>query len=222
MATVVEPHRRLRLVAGPGAVLGRRLGHDPRRRAGRPRLRRAGLRRAARRDRHQPGHRDPAAGAARRSASTPTRPGRRPAGQLLADTARAALAAAEPGSGFQLAWARAFAARGPPPPRTWPSLRGWLDGVGVPAGLAIDTDLRWSLLSRPGRPRRGRARPRSRPSSTATAPPAASGRPPWPTRWCRPRSRRPRRGAGSPATRSCRTGCSARCCRASTTRRSSR
>ena len=25
-------------------------------------------------------------------------------------------------------------------------LRGWLDGDGVPAGLAIDTELRWTLL----------------------------------------------------------------------------
>ena len=41
-------HRRPRLVAGPGAVLERRLGHAARRRAGRPRLRDAGLRRPAR------------------------------------------------------------------------------------------------------------------------------------------------------------------------------
>ena len=65
--------------------------------------------------------------------------------QLLADTARAALAAAEPGSGFQLAWARGFAAAA----RTETDLavlRGWLAGTGVPAGLAIDTDLRWTLV----------------------------------------------------------------------------
>jgi aminopeptidase N len=64
---------------------------------------------------------------------------------LLADTARQALDAAEPGNGFQLAWARAFinAARGAD---DLVVLRGWLAGTGVPAGLTIDTELRWSLL----------------------------------------------------------------------------
>src|SRR5690349_12410276 len=64
---------------------------------------------------------------------------------LLADTARQAVAAAEPGSGFQLAWARAFinAARGED---DLVVLRGWLAGRGVPDGLTIDTELRWSLL----------------------------------------------------------------------------
>jgi aminopeptidase N len=65
---------------------------------------------------------------------------------MLADMARAALATAAPGSGFQLAWARAFnaAARRPEDLAT---VRSWLDGTDVPEGLAIDTDLRWSLLS---------------------------------------------------------------------------
>jgi aminopeptidase N len=65
--------------------------------------------------------------------------------QLLADSARSALALAEPGSGFQLAWARGLAASA----RTEADLailRGWLDGTGVPDGLTIDTDLRWILL----------------------------------------------------------------------------
>jgi aminopeptidase N len=70
-----------------------------------------------------------------------------PAGwQLLADTARASLAATTAGGGFQLAWARALAAAA----RTDEDLaitRGWLDGEGVPAELPIDTDLRWTLLS---------------------------------------------------------------------------
>jgi aminopeptidase N len=63
----------------------------------------------------------------------------------LAATARTALEAAEPGSGFQLAWARAFlaAARGT---EDLDVLRGWLVGEGVPAGLTVDTELRWSLL----------------------------------------------------------------------------
>ena len=65
---------------------------------------------------------------------------------LLADNARAALASAAPGSGFQLARARALNASARRPEELG-ILRGWLDGVDVPSGLAIDTDLRWSLLS---------------------------------------------------------------------------
>ncbi|AGL14966.1 aminopeptidase N [Actinoplanes sp. N902-109] len=63
----------------------------------------------------------------------------------LAATARIALAAAEPGSGFQLAWARAYigASRSD---ADLAVLRGWLEGTDVPAGLTIDTELRWSLL----------------------------------------------------------------------------
>jgi aminopeptidase N len=63
----------------------------------------------------------------------------------LAATARTALDAAEPGSGFQLAWARAFigSARGT---EDLDVLRGWLTGEGVPEGLTVDTELRWSLL----------------------------------------------------------------------------
>ncbi len=60
-------------------------------------------------------------------------------------TASAALVAAEPGSGLQLAWARAFlsSARSGSELAT---LRGWLDGVDIPDGLVIGTELRWSLL----------------------------------------------------------------------------
>ena len=65
--------------------------------------------------------------------------------RMLADAARAAVAAAEPGSGFQLAWARAFAANARTPEEL-AVLRGWLDGTDVPADLAIDTELRWTLL----------------------------------------------------------------------------
>ncbi|MCA2216743.1 aminopeptidase N [Jidongwangia harbinensis] len=63
----------------------------------------------------------------------------------LAATARTALEAAEPGSGFQLAWARAYlsASRST---ADLAVLRGWLDGEGVPPGLTVDTELRWSLL----------------------------------------------------------------------------
>jgi aminopeptidase N len=63
----------------------------------------------------------------------------------LAELSRVALTAAEPGSGWQLAWARAFisAAR---TPEEQAELRGWLSGESVPAGLVVDTELRWQLL----------------------------------------------------------------------------
>ncbi len=65
----------------------------------------------------------------------------------LIDACRDLLAAAEPGSGGQLAAARGFArlASGDADLET---LRGWLDGVRVPDGLAIDVELRWSVLRR--------------------------------------------------------------------------
>jgi aminopeptidase N len=63
----------------------------------------------------------------------------------LAETARTALFAAEAGSGFQLAWARALvsAARSDDDLAV---LRGWLTGSEVPEGLTIDTELRWAIL----------------------------------------------------------------------------
>jgi aminopeptidase N len=63
----------------------------------------------------------------------------------LARTANAALQAAEPGSGFQLAWARAYAGSARDA-EDLAVLRGWLAGEGVPEGLPIDTELRWSVL----------------------------------------------------------------------------
>jgi aminopeptidase N len=63
----------------------------------------------------------------------------------LAATARDAVAAAQPRSGLQLAWARGYASASRSPEEL-AVLRGWLDGQGVPAGLAIDTELRWRLL----------------------------------------------------------------------------
>ncbi|MFG1775807.1 aminopeptidase N [Micromonospora sp. NPDC049051] len=63
----------------------------------------------------------------------------------LARTARTALAAAEPGSGFQLTWARAYA-KAARSAEDLATLRGWLAGNDVPAGLSIDTELRWALL----------------------------------------------------------------------------
>jgi aminopeptidase N len=63
----------------------------------------------------------------------------------LARTAATAIRDAEPGSGFQLAWARAFASAARSE-EDLATLRGWLDGVEVPAGLTVDTELRWSVL----------------------------------------------------------------------------
>ncbi|MFC0530860.1 aminopeptidase N [Phytohabitans kaempferiae] len=63
----------------------------------------------------------------------------------LASAARNAVAAAEPGSGFQLAWARAYASASRDA-ADLAVLHGWLDGAGVPEGLTIDTELRWSLV----------------------------------------------------------------------------
>jgi len=65
--------------------------------------------------------------------------------QQLTDTARETYLAAEPGSGLQLAWVRAFV--GSARERVDLDLmRGWLDGVGIPKGLKVDTELRWTLL----------------------------------------------------------------------------
>ncbi|MDI1464327.1 aminopeptidase N [Catellatospora sp. KI3] len=63
----------------------------------------------------------------------------------LADAARAAMETAEPGSGFQLGWARAFitASRSR---ADLDVLRGWLAGDGVPEGISIVGELRWQLV----------------------------------------------------------------------------
>jgi aminopeptidase N len=63
----------------------------------------------------------------------------------LAATAREAVAATAPGSGLQLAWARAYA-RAARSEAELAVLRDWLAGVDVPPGLVVDTELRWSLL----------------------------------------------------------------------------
>ncbi|WP_091442607.1 aminopeptidase N [Micromonospora yangpuensis] len=63
----------------------------------------------------------------------------------LSRAAKATLAGTEPGSGFQLAWARGYASTARSA-EDLATLRGWLDGTGAPQGLTIDTELRWSLL----------------------------------------------------------------------------
>ncbi|MGW0173966.1 aminopeptidase N [Rhodococcus sp. NPDC003322] len=58
----------------------------------------------------------------------------------------AALQAADPGSGSQLAWARAVAAAAMVDGRRAADIRATLDGTApAPSGLALDPDLRWSL-----------------------------------------------------------------------------
>ncbi len=63
---------------------------------------------------------------------------------LLASTARRTMAEAKPGSGFQLAWARAYASASRSEPE-YDLLREWLNGD-APDGLAVDTELRWRLV----------------------------------------------------------------------------
>jgi aminopeptidase N len=65
---------------------------------------------------------------------------------MLADSARAALETAEPGSDAQLQWSRtlATAARSEEHAQV---LRGLLDGSHVPEGLAVDADARWAFLN---------------------------------------------------------------------------
>jgi aminopeptidase N len=65
----------------------------------------------------------------------------------LATAMAGALAAAAPGSDQQVVFARAFAYAARTPAHT-AAIAGWLDGEGTPDGLAIDTDLRWTLLLR--------------------------------------------------------------------------
>jgi aminopeptidase N len=65
--------------------------------------------------------------------------------RLLADTSREQLANAEPGSGFQLMWARMYATAAVEE-SDLRVLGGWLDGIGVPDGLTLAADLRWAVL----------------------------------------------------------------------------
>jgi aminopeptidase N len=72
-------------------------------------------------------------------------PERRPAAlEILAQACDRLLASAPVGSSRQLAAARGLIGASVDVGR----LRGWLDGEGVPDGLAIDADLRWLILYR--------------------------------------------------------------------------
>jgi aminopeptidase N len=63
----------------------------------------------------------------------------------LNTAARETMLAAEPGSGVQLLWTRTFISSARDA-ETLAELKGWLDGVGVPAGLTIAGELRWLLV----------------------------------------------------------------------------
>ncbi|WP_199041266.1 aminopeptidase N [Glycomyces salinus] len=63
-----------------------------------------------------------------------------------ARAAEGAMASAEPGSDQQRSWTKAYASSSRSQ-EDLARLRGWLEGADVPEGLAVDADLRWSLLT---------------------------------------------------------------------------
>ncbi|QPZ38013.1 aminopeptidase N [Paramicrobacterium chengjingii] len=64
------------------------------------------------------------------------------------DTTWSGVFAAEPGSGHQLAWARALATAAAHDEGRADGIRAILDGTGdTPAGLSLDADLRWMLVA---------------------------------------------------------------------------
>ena len=71
---------------------------------------------------------------------------------------RELLMTAEPGDDHQLSFARAYASAAHSD-QALSDLEALLDGSLVIDGLAVDTDLRWTLLSGPGQERPGRRRP---------------------------------------------------------------
>ena len=68
------------------------------------------------------------------------------AGQAFSTAALQALGESEPGSDFQLAWARAFASAARSDDHV-ARVRGLLDGSASYEGLQVDTELRWHLVS---------------------------------------------------------------------------
>jgi len=71
---------------------------------------------------------------------------RRALNEFFVDGLSSLLAQAEPESDHQLALARALATSAESSATT-SVLRSWLDGSAVPSGLAVDTDLRWHLVT---------------------------------------------------------------------------
>jgi len=97
----------------------------------------------------------------------------------LADAARETLTTSKPGTGFQLAWARAYLSA-ISEPADLDTVAGWLDGENVPPGLAIDTEMRWNVLhvlvssGRAGEPEISRELDRDRTASGEIAAATAS------------------------------------------------
>ena len=141
LATVVRHIAGFELAAGPGAVLDRGLGHGARRGDAGPRLPGAGARGPARRADINlvTATLRQAAGALAFYADPPWAPTGWAATPRTAEAVSAA-----PGSGPS--WPGPGPSSGPPARRRPGRLRGWLDGVGLPAGLTVDTELRWAML----------------------------------------------------------------------------
>ena len=147
LATPVDASRHARRLARPGAVLGRGVGHDPRRRDARHRLRRP---RAA-----QHRHRDRRLGPQPRSPGSPrsatnfyTAPANRDARQgrvgegaarPRSTRPRPAATTSSPSSGTSPSRRAA--------PQALDQIEGLLDGSLTLEGLDVDQDLRWVLLT---------------------------------------------------------------------------
>ena len=147
-------HRHARRLARPRPVLGRRLGHDPRRRDDRDRLRDARAQRHRHRDRPVRRQPDPDVRRPGGRRSTPPRPPRGAARDLGAGSARAA--GARRAGQRPPAVLRPRLRRGRPQRRrAGRSRRRCSTAPLVLDGLAVDTDLRWTLLN--GLAKNGRA-----------------------------------------------------------------
>ena len=200
MATVVEHIAGFDYSLAAGAVLGGRLGHGPRRRAGRPRLparwSAPGL----------PAERDInlVTATLRQAQSALTfyaDPAWAPTGWAAAGRRRPAprCAPPTPGSGFQLAWARAFAAAARTDDGPGRAARLAATARTCRPGLTIDTDLRWGCCSRWSRT--GAADPaeiEAELDRDRTASGERAGRA-GPRAGADRRRRRPRPGVGSPS-----------------------
>ena len=187
-----------RRLAGPGAVLGRGVGHDPRRRDDGVRLRHAGAGQHRDRDRRVRRH--------GRSRTTPppainlySHPSRRDELRARWETGvRELLMAAEPGSDHQLTFARAYAAAAHSE-QAVADLDGLLDGSLVDRRARHRHRPALGAGDRPGPGRRAPTRPGSTRSSSATAPSPARSTPPRPGP--RARTPRPRRAPGRTSPR---------------------
>ena len=194
---------------GPRGLLDGDLGHVPRRRAVRRGLRRAGAVDGGRRVRSGRRAHRARSGRQRRAALHPAGAPRRGAAALAGRRDRAD--GRRPSRGPTCSWPWSRPSR--PRPRTlvaptgWPA--GWT-GTGVPDGVEIDPELRWSAvlnLARLGRLDSGRDRRRVRPRPARS--PAPSRRP-RPRRPGRPPRRRPRPGVSPSKPTTCPTGLSGR------------